>query len=149
MPGVEETTERKPLFKVGKGSGILDENGRDLALEHKVLQWIMSIIHEQPGTDYEHFIQDGSVLSKVMTSIVFNSVPLEVVGDQWGTNFAQNRIKAVIREIRRYGVVDVFEIEDLIELKNIPKVTKCLAQLSKLAASDKDSLLASNLDIPR
>jgi len=63
-------------------------------------------------------------------------------------NFAQNRIKTVIREIRRYGVVDVFEVEDLIELKNIPKVTKCLAQLSKLAASDKDSLLASNLDIP-
>jgi len=142
---------------------------RDLALEHKVLQWIMSIIHEQPSTDYEHFIQDGSVLSKVITSIVFNSVPLEVCNDQWGTNFAQNRIKTVIREIRRYGVVDVFEVEDLIELKNIPKVTKCLAQLSKLvrhffsfykkyssnvkmcifqAASDKDSLLASNLDIP-
>ena len=43
----------------------------------------------------------------------------------------------------RYGVIDVFEVEDLIELKNIPKVTKCLAQLSKLAASDKDNLLNS------
>ncbi len=27
---------------------------------------------------------------------------------------------------------DVFEAEDLLELRNIPKVTKCLAQLSKL-----------------
>jgi len=52
---------------------------RDLELEHKVLQWIMSIIHEQPTQDYDHFIQDGSVLSKVMTSIVFNSVPLEQI----------------------------------------------------------------------
>lgn len=147
-PASAAGSERKTLFKVGKGSGILDENGRDLGLEHKVLQWIMSIIHEQPSTDYEHFIQDGSVLSKVMTSIVFNSVPLEVCNDQWGTNFAQNRIKTVIRELRRYGVVDVFDVEDLIELKNIPKVTKCLAQLSKLAASDKDNLLAANLDIP-
>ena len=45
--------------------------------------------------------------------------------------------------IFRYGVIDVFEVEDLIELKNVPKVTKCLAQLSKLAASDKDNLLNS------
>ena len=45
--------------------------------------------------------------------------------------------------INRYGVIDVFEAEDLLELKNIPKVTKCLAQLSKLAASDKDNLLNS------
>ena len=43
-----------------------------------------------------------------------------------------DRVKVVIREIRRYGVVDVFEPEDLLELKDIPKVTKCLAQLSKL-----------------
>ena len=52
-------------------------------------------------------------------------------------------MKASIREIRRYGVVDVFEPEDLIELRNIPAVTKCLAQLSKLAASDKNSLLST------
>ena len=32
----------------------------------------------------------------------------------------------------RYGVSDVFEVEDLLERRNIPKVTKCLAQLSKL-----------------
>ena len=58
---------------------------RDLELEHKVLQWIMSIIHEKPTSlDYDHFIQDGSVLSKVMTSIVFNSVPLEQIDDNWG-----------------------------------------------------------------
>ena len=35
------------------------------------------------------------------------------------------------------------QAEDLLELKNIPKVTKCLAQLSKLAASDKDNLINS------
>merc|ERR1711953_1085843 len=33
------------------------------------LQRIMSIVHEEPTTDYDRFIQDGSVLSKVMTSI--------------------------------------------------------------------------------
>ncbi|XP_023327972.1 uncharacterized protein LOC111701071 isoform X2 [Eurytemora carolleeae] len=138
------TSLKKPLLKVGKSTGILDENGRDLDLEHKVLQWIMSVVHEKPNTDYETFIQDGSVLAKVMTSIVFNSVPLEQINDNWGMNPAMDRVKAVIREIRRYGVVEVFEPEDLIELRNIPKVTKCLAQLSKLAASDKDNLLNSS-----
>ena len=49
-----------------------------------MLQWIMTIIHEQPSQDYDHFIQDGSVLSKVMTGIVFNSVPLEQIEDNWG-----------------------------------------------------------------
>ena len=44
----------------------------------------MTIIHEQPSQDYDHFSQDGSVLSKVMTGIVFNSVPLEQIEDNWG-----------------------------------------------------------------
>jgi len=130
-----------PALPVAKSRAV--KTSKDLELEHKVLQWIMTIVHEKPTTDYDRFIQDGSILSKVMTSIVFNSVPLEQVDDNWGVNPAMDRVKVVIREIRRYGVVDVFEPEDLIELKNIPKVTKCLAQLSKLAASDKDSLLST------
>ncbi len=34
----------------------------------------------------------------------------------------------------RYGVRDVFEPEDLTELKNIPKVTKCVDELAKLVS---------------
>ena len=116
---------------------------RDLELEHAVLQWIMTIVHEKPSGDYDTFIQDGSVLSRVMTSIVFNSVPMDTIEDNWGTDPVLDRINTVIREIRRYGVVDVFEPADLKELRNIPKVTKVLAQLSKLAASDKRSLLST------
>lgn len=143
MAAVQVKHKPPPGREVMKVSGNIqiEDGRRDLQLEHKVLQWIMSIVNEKPTTDYEHFIQDGSILSKVMTSIVFNSVPVEDIDANWGTNPALDRTKAVIREIRRYGVVDVFEPEDLIELKNIPKVTKCLAQLSKLAASDKDNLL--------
>ena len=129
----------------------------------------MTIVHEKPADDYDTFIQDGSILSKVrfiwrwqvmiigterkfphqvMTSIVFNSVPIETTEDNWGTNPVLDRIKTVIRELKRwgkryaahrslqqkgrqgwpslvyfrYGVVDVFEPEDLMELRNIPKV---------------------------
>jgi hypothetical protein len=81
---------------------------RDLELEHKVLQWIMSIIHEKPVKDYDHFIQDGSVLSKVMTSIVFNSVPLEQIDDNWGvvslTLFSKLRCRGSICEHSHYNV---------------------------------------------
>ena len=37
---------------------------RDQALEGKVLTWILTVVDERPDSDYEHFIQDGSVLSK-------------------------------------------------------------------------------------
>lgn len=124
-----------------RGNLLADTSKRDAALEEKVMRWITGILHVEPTADYEHFIRDGSVLSKVMTSIVFNSVPIEDIDVTWGCNPSLNRIKAVIREIRRYGVQDVFEVEDLLELRNITKVTKCLAQLSKLAASDKENLL--------
>ena len=41
---------------------------------------------------------------------------------------------------KRYGVQDVFEVEDLLELRNITKVTKCLAQLSKLVMQPRTFL---------
>ena len=86
----------------------------------------MTIVHEKPADDYDTFIQDGSILSKVrfiwrwqviiigterkfphqvMTSIVFNSVPIETTEDNWGTNPVLDRIKTVIRELKRWGNV--------------------------------------------
>jgi len=129
------------LISSPRGNLLADTSKRDSALEEKVMRWITGILQVEPTTDYEHFIRDGSVLSKVMTSIVFNSVPIEDIDQTGGCNPSFDRIKSLIREIRRYGVQDVFEVEDLLELRNIPKVTKCLIQLSKLAASDKENLL--------
>ena len=37
-----------------------------------------------------------------MTSIVFNSVPLEDIDVNWGSNPGLARVKSVIREIKRY-----------------------------------------------
>ena len=71
---------------------------KDAALEQKVINWIESVINERPTKDYEGFIQDGSVLSRVMTSIVFNSVPVEDIGCNWGSNPAHTRVTALIRE---------------------------------------------------
>jgi len=132
-----------PLLRSRQGSikKVRSKAERNAELELKVTDWIESVLGERPLTSYEDFIKDGKVISRVMTSIVFNSVPMEDIAAEWGANPGLDRVKSAIREIKRYGVVDVFEPEDLLELKNIPKVTKCLAQLSKLAASDKDNLL--------
>jgi hypothetical protein len=32
----------------------------------------------------------------------------------------------------RYGVPDTFEPDDLIEMKNVPKVTKCVEELAEI-----------------
>jgi len=141
VAGTALTAERRRSSVTGKPKILRTKAEKDAALEQKVINWIESVINERPTKDYEGFIQDGSVLSRVMTSIVFNSVPVEDIGCNWGSNPAHTRVTALIREIRRYGVIEVFEPADLIEKRNIPKVTKCLAQLSKLAASDKDNLL--------
>jgi len=137
------TTPSLLRSRPGSVKKIRSKAERNAELEIKVIDWIESVLGERPLTSYEDFIKDGKVISRVMTSIVFNSVPIHDIDCNWGMNPALDRVKSLIREIKRYGVIDVFEVEDLIELKNIPKVTKCLAQLSKLAASDKDNLLNS------
>ncbi len=47
----------------------------------------------------------------------------------------------------RYGVRDVFEPEDLTEGRNIPKVTKCVDELAKLAHKDPGSILGAKSDV--
>lgn len=73
---------------------------RDPDLEAKVLEWIGIIIREQPplGQKYEHYLQDGVVLSKLITAIVYNSVPQEDIDDKVPTPDVE-RIKEVIREM--------------------------------------------------
>ena len=41
------------------------------------------------------------MFAQVMTSIVFNSVPLDTTDDNWGANPVLDRIKTVIRELKR------------------------------------------------
>ena len=72
------------------------------------------------------------ILAKLMISIVFNSVPVEQVHANWGCNPVLTRVKSVLQEMRNYGVTDLFQPADLTELRNVPAVTRSLAQLQKL-----------------
>ena len=50
-------------------------------------------------------------------------------------NPVEKRVKSVIHEMRRYGVTEMFEPEDLIQCRNIPLVTRSIAQLMRLVRS--------------
>jgi len=130
-----------PSLPIAKNRPI--KTSKDLELERKVMQWIVNIIKEKPESpsQYDRWIQDGSIIAKLMINIVFNSVPIEVVHSNWGSNPVMSRVKNVLHEMRRYGVTDLFEPADLMEQRNIPKVTRSLAQLCKLATADSSNLL--------
>ena len=96
-----------------------------------------------------------------MTTLCFNSVPMELVADSTGdskltpkasfcTNsnkvefvFAtfcniQERVTILIEQLRQFGVAEklLFCPEDLLEKKNIPKVARCLANCVDLVGAN-------------
>ena len=85
-----------------------------------------------------------------MTTLCFNSVPMELVADSTGDSkltpkamrktfccfrifkkklFIQERVTILIEQLKKFGVAEklIFAPEDLLEKKNIPKVARCLA----------------------
>jgi len=127
-----------PVLKVAKNRPI--KTSKDLELERILGKWLELVAGRRPeNQSFERWIQDGTVPAKAMISVCFNSVPLEMVNCNWGASPVTDRVKSVIQEMRRYGVSEVFEPEDLMELKNVPKVCRALARLLRLAASDSKS----------
>ena len=113
---------------------------RDLDLQGKVLLWIMETLGEKPKgfSDFDHWIKDGSVLVKVMQLMVFNSVPIDVVMPTKGFESAEERVNLLIKYFRKLGVPEtfIFSVEDLCELRDVPKVVRCMAALAKLNGVD-------------
>ena len=109
---------------------------RDIGLQQKVLNWMIEILDERPkkSMDYDHWIHDGTVLVKVMQYVMFNSVPLELVLPVQNLNTKEDRVKTLLKYLRRFGVPEeyIFQESDLFDFKNIPKVTRCVAMLAKM-----------------
>lgn len=55
---------------------------------------------------------------------------------------SEDRIKSVLKYLKKFGVPDkfLFEIQDLKEMSNIPKVTRCIAMLGKLVSLSRLAL---------
>ncbi len=87
--------------------------------------------------------RDATILSKLMTAIVFNSVPMEDISDkeEGGTNNDISRTKTLIMEMMRYGVRELFSPEELVQGKNIRHVTHCIDELRHIAERDPGNIL--------
>merc|ERR1712062_600780 len=125
---------------------------RSLKREHLIIKWILRIIHkEKDGSiDFADWIQDGQVLSNVMTTLCFNSVER----DRWssfGCSPDEQRVKDVRTQILDYGVKEkyLFRLEDVTKKLNTPKVIRCLEEVAKLSAHEThikyDTLLSNKL----
>ncbi|KAK8407837.1 hypothetical protein O3P69_002399 [Scylla paramamosain] len=123
----------------------LEPHHRDAIKENEILIWIYNMIDEVARVDFEFFLKDGCILCKLMNRINPGCIPEESI--TWeGARSKQINIKNFLQQAEAYGVpkAKLFHLEDLLHLRHIPRVTRCIYALAKLVADD------SNLsDCPR
>ncbi len=46
----------------------------------------------------------------------------------------EERVKVLLKYLKRFGLPEkyLFDLDDLVEMKNMPKVTRCIAMLAKM-----------------
>ena len=106
--------------------------------EHLIIKWILRVTHadKDSSIDFADWIKDGTILSRVMTTLCFNSIER----DQWGSSFGcspeEQRVKDVRTQILDYGVDEkfLFRVEDVTKKFNTPKVVRCLEEVAKLVS---------------
>merc|ERR1711874_248924 len=118
-----------------------EKKRRDLNLEFSLNQWIERVICEAKPTDqsFEQWLADGTVLSKLMRTLCFNSTEEEDgIYSEGSKDFKKWRIRTLIKQIKEYGVNDddLFHEDDLMERANIPRVCKCLKEIAIIAQNE-------------
>ena len=87
----------------------------------------------------------------VLQSVMFNSMPVDMMETNGNKSEKQKknsissdaklqegqireRIEMLLKYLRKYGVPEkhLFEVHELQEMSNIPKVTRCIAMLGKM-----------------
>ena len=107
----------------------------NVKLEYKTANWIANVINEIPeeGQDFAEWIKDGKILCRFLNILVFNSVPIDVSFDLKKDAKVSNEVRAtcLIKHLEEFGIGkdDLFHPKDLTELRNIPRVCRCLEKL--------------------
>ncbi|KAK3888923.1 hypothetical protein Pcinc_007053 [Petrolisthes cinctipes] len=99
--------------------------------------WIYNMIDEAARVDYEFFLKDGCILCKLMNRIVPGCIPEDTI--TWeGVRSKQINMRNFLQQAETYGVpkVKLFHVEDLLHLRHIPRVTRCIYALAKLVSED-------------
>jgi len=109
---------------------------RNPTKESQILLWTWKVLNEVTTTDYDLYLKDGTVLCRLMNSVCPGSVQGEL---KYCNNKERTKnIGLFLKAAEKYGVDKklLFEIDDLLLLRHIPKVTRCIFTLGKLAAED-------------
>merc|ERR1711936_72807 len=125
-----------PILMMGdKGQEI---SARDKTREHCITKFITSTIqiNKPEDVDFADWIQDGIILTNLITTLDFNSISR----DPWamcngGSSSEDLRVENLIEGFKNYGVQPkfLFTVQDLLDKYNIPKVVRCLEEVEKLA----------------
>ncbi|KAK8749447.1 hypothetical protein OTU49_015364 [Cherax quadricarinatus] len=115
----------------------LEPHMRDTIKENDILIWIYNMIDEAARVDFEFFLKDGCILCKLMNRIKPGCIPEDSI--TWeGARSKQINIRNFLEQAETYGVpkAKLFHVEDLLHLRHIPRVTRCIYALAKLVAED-------------
>uniref|UniRef100_A0A6A7FPI7 Myophilin-like isoform X3 n=1 Tax=Hirondellea gigas TaxID=1518452 RepID=A0A6A7FPI7_9CRUS len=115
----------------------LGPHQRDSIKESQILIWIYNMIDDAARVDFEFFLKDGCILCKLMNRILPGCIPEADI--TWeGARSKQKNIGNFLREAEKYGVpkAKLFFLEDLLHLRHVPRVTRCIYALAKIAQSD-------------
>ena len=145
MELLDEQPKGKQDFDQWISNGVVLSKGKELKLLHHLCFVYLQYIHQQIIIFF--FI---SYLFLVLQSFMFNSIPMEMteenaskpkqsnskksINDVPNDKAVEDRIKSLLWYLRRYGVPEayLFEVRELQEMTNIPKVTRCIAMLGKM-----------------
>jgi len=118
----------KDYFEVEVTEEVLSEEDR----QAKVIEFVYQVTRKSCEVgEYTSWLQDG----KVIEEVIFKSCPTPLgkkqrafPTDQMKT---QDRIERIINDLFEFGVpIEVlFDVDDLMKAKNIPKVTACMLEV--------------------
>jgi len=110
---------------------------RDNTKESQILLWIWNCLGENSCFDFDQYVRDGVLFCRLMNYIKPNSIPGEIKA---GGKLKQKRdnIAKFLKSCQNYGIPKeyLFEPDDLLLLRNLPKVTRCLFKLGKVSEED-------------
>ena len=103
--------------------------------------------------DFDHWLAEPAVLARVLQACMYNSLPMDMIeGPMAKVEKIEDKLELFIKYARSFGVPEVklrdinlvsslivkeflfSPVPDLLELGDIPKVTKCLAIMAKMVS---------------
>jgi len=141
--------EEMPIKDYFEVQEVEEEVLNEDAKHAKVIEFVYQVTRKScdPG-EYTGWLQDG----KIIEEVIFKSCPTPLGKKQRAapTDMKTNdRVEKIINDLFEFGVsIEVlFDVDDLVKAKNIPKVTSCLLEIKNMVYTGQGrSKLSSTLD---